>query len=316
MTKTLSILWSCFDTAEPIFSALEVASWPAEDSRWLLARGVLKETTSASRLACPSCAAGHVEDVLALPDAEPRRFFIPCPESLTVEIDPEDLRQWTIDLDTVTSLVAVALGLSGRAKVIEPGRIWRLGATTWQQASREVLLARGLNAEDAARIASHVGQAGRPIVLHGGGEPPPTIWPGRTPACVALSRVLSHNATGLQVDGLILHDLVQQSDQLQAQLELMPLDQQGKKRLLRRQVQAAVAAHQEDEVLVAAYRECNSYRAAAATLSERLKTKVTKDKVKRAVDRAGGPVAVINGASSNSVVRAVASHRRDKGGRF
>ncbi|MFN8729529.1 MAG: hypothetical protein ACK5Z4_06665, partial [Planctomyces sp.] len=160
------------------------------------------------------------------------------------------------------------------------------------------------------------GQAGRPIVLVSGLEPPSHVWPGRPPACVALSRVMSQDATGLQADVVLLHDLVQKADELQAQVELVPLDPAGKKRVLRRQAQAAAASHQQDEVLVGAYQACHSYREAAKVLSARLKTKITKAKVKRAVDRAGGPSAVINGVNSNSVVRTVASHRRDKGGRF
>ena len=316
MNETLSRLWACFDSYEPLFSAGEVASWTDGQAQWLRQRGVLCAAASTSRVACPCCASSHVEDVLEVPDADPQRFFVPCPESITVELDPEALRQWTIDGDAVAALIGETLGLRGSPTPIQPGRVWRLGTTRWRQSARELLLARGLDAEDAARIAAHAGQAGRPIVLVSCQEPPPHIWPGRPPTCVALSRVMSQDATGLQADVVLLHDLVQKADDLQAQLELMPLDPAGKKRVLRRQVQAAVASHQDDEVLVGAYRECSSYREAAKLLSERLKTKISKDKIKRAVDRAGGPVAVINGASSNSVVRAVASHRRDKGGRF
>ena len=316
MGDFLSRLWACFDSSEPLFSAREVASWPDGQAQWLQERGVLCATTSASRVGCSCCPSGHVEDVLEVPDADPPRFFIACPESVTVEVDPEALRQWTIDGDAAASLIAAALGLQGRPTPIESGRVWRLGTTRWQQTSREVLLARGLGAEDAARIAAHAGQAGRPIVLVSGLEPLPHIWPGRPPACVALSRVMSQDATGLQADGVLLHDLVQKADELQAQVELLPLDPAGKRRVLRRHAQAAASSNQEDEVLVGAYQACHSYREAAKVLSARLKTKITKDKVKRAVDRAGGPSAVINGANSNSVVRAVASHRRDKGGRF
>ncbi|MFN9132485.1 MAG: hypothetical protein ACK5XO_07345, partial [Phycisphaerales bacterium] len=216
MGDLLSRLWACFDSSEPLFSAREVASWPDGQAQWLQERGVLCATTSASRVGCSCCPSGHVEDVLEVPDADPPRFFIACPESVTVEVDSEALRQWTIDGDAVASLIAAAHGLQGCPTPIESGRVWRLGTTRWQQTSREVLLARGLGAEDAARIAAHAGQAGRPIVLISGQEPPSHVWPGRPPACVALSRVMSQDATGLQADVVLLHDLVQKADELQA----------------------------------------------------------------------------------------------------
>lgn len=83
MGDLLSRLWACFDSSEPLFSAREVASWPDGQAQWLQERGVLCATTSASRVGCSCCPSGHVEDVLEVPDADPPRFFIACPESVT-----------------------------------------------------------------------------------------------------------------------------------------------------------------------------------------------------------------------------------------
>ncbi|CAG0972274.1 hypothetical protein PHYC_01314 [Phycisphaerales bacterium] len=316
MNHTLSILWACFDTTEPEFSASELASWPAADRKWLLEAGVLKETSAATLIACPSCEDGHVEEVLELPESAPRRFFIPCPDAVRVEIDLEGLRRWTVDVDTVAELIAGGLALTGPVKPVEPGRLWRLGTTRMGQSSREVVLFRQPDAEDGARIAAHIGQTGRPIVLFAGGEPPPSVWPGRTPACVALSRVLSHNGTGLQVDPFLLHDLVSRADDLQSQTHAIPIDPKSRKLVVRRQLKAELTSHLEDSNLVAAYRQHGSMREAATALTKERGKPVTKDMVQRAVTRAGGAKAVLNSEDSESVTRTVASHRRDKGGRF
>lgn len=316
MNHTLSILWACFDTTEPLFSASELASWPAADRKWLLEAGVLKETSAAITIACPSCEDGHVEEVLELPESAPRRFFVPCPEAVRVEIDIENLRQWTVDLDTVASLIAAALALTGAIKPVEPGRLWRLGTTTMGQSSREVVLLRKPDAEDSARVAAHIGQTGRPIVLFAGGEPPVSIWPGRTPACVALSRVLSHDGTRLQVNALLVHDLVGQADDLQSQMHAIPIDPKGKKLIVRRQLKAELASHLADSNLLAAYQQHGSMREAATALTKERGTPVTKDMVQRAVTRAGGAKAVLNSEDSESVRRTVASQRRTNGARI
>jgi len=313
VNRTLSILWACFDTTDPMFAASELASWPAADRQWLLEEGVLKETSAATAIACSSCEDGHVEEVLELPGSAPQRFFIPCHEAIRVEIDLEDLRQWTVDLDTVASLIAASLALTGAIKVVEPGRLWRLGTTTMGQVSREVVLLRKPDAEDSPRIAAHIGQTGRPIVLFAGGEPSVSIWPGRTPACVALSRVLSHDGSALQVNALLLHDLVSQADDLQSQMHATPVDPKAKKLVVRRQLKAELASHLADSNLLAAYRQHGSMREAATALTKERGTPVTKDMVQRAVTRAGGAKSVLNSEDSNSVGRTVASHRHDRG---
>lgn len=66
---------------------------------------------------------------------------------------------------------------------------------------------------------------------------------------------------------------------------------------------------------VGPYRQCGSVRAAAEFLSEHTGQEVTKDKVHNAVKRNGGAAAVWNAQDSDSLVRGVASQRRDKRGK-
>jgi hypothetical protein len=85
--------------------------------------------------------------------------------------------------------------------------------------------------------------------------------------------------------------------------------------MIRQQVKAENRSELSDDVLIAAYRQCGSARKAASYLSQETGRDTSKDKVHRAVQRAGGALAVLNDANSNSVTRDVASQRRDKSGK-
>jgi hypothetical protein len=64
-----------------------------------------------------------------------------------------------------------------------------------------------------------------------------------------------------------------------------------------------------------AYRQEGTLRAAAKFLSKQTNSEVSKDRVKRAIDRQGGVDALANEEDSNSVVRGVVSHHRDRKGK-
>jgi hypothetical protein len=83
------------------------------------------------------------------------------------------------------------------------------------------------------------------------------------------------------------------------------------KQVIRHQIKAEGKAVLRDDWLVAAYKQCNSYRKAANSLTEQSGQPIPKDQVWRAVQRAGGRRAVLRGDDSDSVVRTVSSRRRD-----
>lgn len=83
------------------------------------------------------------------------------------------------------------------------------------------------------------------------------------------------------------------------------------KKIIRQQVKAEIQSMVADDALVAAYKEHGSCNKAAEYLSKQTEQTTSKDKVYRAVQRAGGIKEVSVHESSDSVVRAVASQRRD-----
>ncbi|MCX5671750.1 MAG: hypothetical protein NTU94_10575 [Planctomycetota bacterium] len=239
------------------------------------------------------------------------RFFIPCPESLRVEVPETLLLQWTVDFDALAVALAKALALRGHPKTIVPGRLWRLGKTPWQGANREVLFARGLGWPDGLTVTCHVGPNGRPIILVADQTPPDAVWAGRPPATIVLAQVAALGENGIEIDAVDVAARVNEADQRVATVMGLPVTGAEQKLAIRQQLKAEVRTHLEDDVLVASYKECGSYRKAADALTQQLGRKITKDKIGRAVLRAGGPDEVVQTADSPSVQRSVASQRRD-----
>jgi hypothetical protein len=95
------------------------------------------------------------------------------------------------------------------------------------------------------------------------------------------------------------------------------VDEKKLKTLIRQQVKADKKTALTDDILAAAYRQEQSFDKAAAFLNANpeITERVTRDRVRYAVIRKGGIADVLNGANSDSVVRPVASPRRDKRGK-
>ncbi|MCG3178609.1 MAG: hypothetical protein BIFFINMI_00937 [Phycisphaerae bacterium] len=317
MSDPLDVIWRSMETPAPVFGARQVRSWPRGALDCLAGSGLLVRAANASHITCPSCAGGHDAEVECRESRDGRmRFFIHCPESLRVEVPPDMLIQWAIDFDALARLVATGMALAGTCAPLIPGRLWRLGKTAWQGASREVLLARGLASPDGPAIAVRIGTGGRPIVLIGDQPPPPEIWPGRVPAVVTLSRVAVLGGAGIEVNPTHMMLLVKDADAASEALNPMPLAPKQKKLLVRRQLKAEIKSFLKDDDLIAAWRQHGSCRAAATALSEERGTRITKDMVNRAIQRRGGVRALAAADDSASVRRTVASQRRDRSGKI
>lgn len=313
MSDPLHILLSSVDAPESVFTVAAMAHWPPGSREQLEAAGLLRRIHNATHVACPACPDGHVEEVMAREGPDGRtRHLIRCPEALRVEVPEEHLLQWSIDIGALVKALAEGMGLKGEPKVLEPGRLWRLGKTPWQGANREVLFARGLAWPDARKVVCHIGPNGRPVVLVAERAPPDAVWAGRPPAAVVLGQVATLNENGVEIDTVDLAARVKEADQRVAAVMGEAVTAAEQKRAIRQQVKAEVKSHLEDDVLVAAYKRYGSYRKAADALTDELGGSISKDKIRRAVQRAGGPSEVMETADSASICRTVASHRRDR----
>jgi hypothetical protein len=312
MSDPLSFIWPHCDSAEPLFSEHALTPWSRGAFGDLVAAGFLCPANNSDSVVCPSCG-DHVEEVLLTdgPDGL-SEFSIYCPASLRVKVQPLLLRQWTIDFDVLTQAVAASLSLGGLCTALAPGRLWRLGRTKWQGASRDVLFARGLNWPDGRALASQIAHTTRPIVFVADRFPAADIWPGRVPSVIAMSQVATSRGGQIEIDHDAVLAVILEVDSDRAADSSATIDAGQLKVMIRQQVKAEERSQLTDDILVAAYRQEGSVRKAATFLSKQTGQLVTKDKVQSAVARAGGADAVARDGDSGSVVRTVASQRRDR----
>jgi hypothetical protein len=314
MTDPLELLWPLVDSAETTVAAHVVAMWPSGVHQRLIGLGFLRPAENAERILCPECHS-HIEEVSAIsgPNGS-TRFVVPCPEVYRAHVPAAALQQWTVDLATIAAALANCLSLTGKCTELVPGRLWRLGRTKWQGTSRDVLLARGLQWDDGDVVRSAAVRNRKPILFVPLCRPPDEVW-RRVPPILVLSHVAMLVNDQIEVESLEIAAAVHDADTLAASDSVPALTQQQLGQMIRQQVKAEAKTHLTDDVYIAAYRQCQSVREAAAFLTRETHQEVSKDMVQRAVTRAGGPVAVLNSTDSDSIVRGVASQNRDKRGK-
>lgn len=312
LNELLQLLLVAADDVGRVFDYAEIRTWPPGALDQFRRLRLLRASSAGLMAPCPNCLDAHTETVTALdgPDGT-RRYFMPCPESLRVEVTAEMCCGWQVDLDAVASLIAASIGLHG-AKAVVPGRLWRLGRTDWKDGTRQVLFATRLIDDDASSVVCHVGTHGRDIVLVPHHVPDDRLWPQRVPPVIALSQIASLDANGLARDNAAMAETVAEIDRLNSSKHCIGTDRTGR-RILQRVVKAEIKSLVSDDALVAAYKQLGSYREAAKFLSEQTKTRVTKDVVRRAVQRHGGVKEVMQTHDTPSVSRTVASQPRDRG---
>lgn len=129
----------------PWFHAGEVRRLPEPTWRDILASGLLREAEVAGWATCDCAWDVHDEEVRYAPpeSAWAGRPYISCPEAGVRWVEPDELRQWVIDLDQLATALGAALACSGRVEELVPGRLWLLGRTPLGGRTRDVFLARG-----------------------------------------------------------------------------------------------------------------------------------------------------------------------------
>jgi len=231
-------------------------------------------------------------------------------------VPTQALHQWAIYFGGLANALASTLGLSGRCTELVADRLWRLGRTDWQGASRDVMFARGLGWEDAATVRAEIVRGRKPIVFVPLRLPPNGFWLQRVLPVLVLSQFVALYDNQIEVEALAIATAIHDADAATSVDGLVTVTEQQLKLMIRQQIKAENKAELTDDILVAAYRHCGAYRSAAEYLSHQTDQVVTKDKVGRAVKRAGGALAVFNSGDSDSVVRGVASQRCDKKGKI
>lgn len=314
MTDALRYLLPWVDTEPGLVGNDHISRWPEGVLDRLLAAGFLDLANAASHIRCPECGE-HTEEVYCrASDFGPPRFYIHCPVSWRVEIAPEMRRQWRVNLPKLVETTAHSMNLKGLPKELLSGRLWRMGRTDWKGTSRDVVFARGLSWQDSQQVRSGIARCAKPIVVTSRQQKQKSTW-RNAPSSLALDQIASLlDRFDIDVDEIIA--ILGHED---AQLDAHTIEATTAtdlKLLVRRQIKAEQKTELTDAVLVQAYRQEGSIRKAAEYLTTQTGQQISKDKVQRAVNRAGGIDALVVGQDSNSIVRGVASQCRDSRGKL
>jgi hypothetical protein len=311
----LEWLWPLADATVPSVAVQHTESWPDSVLDRLRATGLLIDDELASRVLCPECQ-DHYEEVLACEGPGRETYsFIFCPALHRVRVPRIARRQWSVNFSVLAQILATTMTLTGKIAELSPRRVWRLGRTKWQDAARDVLLARGLHWSDAATVRGSITQTRKPIVFVPHAKPSGDFWSGRVPPIIALDQIAILSDAGIEIDPLEIAASIQDAELRQSGTGVVEVGMEQLAMMIRRQVKAEHKSELTDDIFVAAYRQCGSMRKAAEYLTTETGTTVTKDQVFQAVKRAGGIAEVTNAEDSDSVVRPVASRSRDRRGK-
>lgn len=315
MPDLLCLIWPAVEAVHPVFSRAAIVRWPQGAHAQLVAAKLIIPSGTAGRIRCPECGKEHAATPMARaqPDGT-TRVFIVCPDHGRADITRLDRQQWAVNIESLVGIIARELALTGKPTDLAGGRVWRCGRTMVSGKSRDVLFARGLCRQDAGQFRRAITSAHQPIVLIGSQLPPADFWHGTAPTLIRLCDVAAFDGASFALDTAHILGVITQPDP-SPMVPGTTVDMDKLKKLIARALEAHKANELSDDICIQTYRHCQDVRLAAQLLSEQTGQKVSKDRVQRALTRKGGAAKVLSAGNSNSIVRPVASHRRDKHGK-
>lgn len=193
---------------DPTFDAGTVAEWPAGTLERFVRVGLLAEIGSAEHATCTACVPTHVELVEWVREpGRTARVCVVCGDYGMIWLNPDDLRQWAVQLPALAHQTAVAVGASGGVVERVPGRAWKLGTVRVGKRVWVAVLAVGLTRPDAAAVLGAVPELGaaNALVLVPAEVPAGAVWPGgRAPPVVPLCDLLALKADELVAERDVL----------------------------------------------------------------------------------------------------------------
>lgn len=313
MVDPLDYLLPMIESQQMIVGNDEVSRWPTGVLQTLTDLSILVPAEDASLIRCPECGE-HWEEIIAGDGPnESTPLFIRCPEVLRIEVTHQHRRQWRPDLTALAGLLASSLSLTGKPQELVSQRLWRLGRLTWNKESRDVLFVRGLRWPDGELPRSVCVRQRKPILISSTYAMTDEFW--RTPPPQLVLGNIAWFTDQLQIDVEEVAACITCASSKPAESSTLAITEDDLKLTIRRQIKAENKSELTDDIYVRAYLQQGSLRKAAHFLSEQTKTEVKKDSVWRAVERQGGIAALANTEDSNSIVRGVASHHRDRKGK-
>lgn len=138
--KTLSQL---LDTKRPTLTADDLAAMPADVRSVLLDQELLVPARSATHVTCDACYDDHIEEVTRIKDSTGAvSFRICCSEAGWVDVPENRLRQWTVDIRRLVTVLTAAVGTDQPPDELVRESAWRLGTIGIAGESYDVVFVR------------------------------------------------------------------------------------------------------------------------------------------------------------------------------
>lgn len=183
----------------------------------LMEMGLLRETGLAESVICDNCDEGHYAAVVWTENVRSPSGMSPviaCPVIGAVDIEPERLRQWVVDVPRVAGLLASALDLSGPVEpVLADHRLWSLGRRHMAGRFREFFLVAGADGSDVPPVverADRIATAVSPVLLVPSQALKYEAWPSGKVQVFSLAAVASLQGDRLAVDIEFIEDALPQ----------------------------------------------------------------------------------------------------------
>ena len=209
-------LWCRAEIEESVFAHGEVRSWPAGAFERLNRMGLLFEIELADYVLCDNCAEAHIAPVIWTANVRSRTGMSPiigCPEVGATDIDPEQLRQWRVNIPKLAELVSVGLGLSGPVEPVLARGLWSLGRRHLAGRFREFFLAAGLSDYELLALilqADRIATAVSPVLLVPNRVPKPESLAGGRLPVFSLATLASIDGDRLYLDVDFIEDALPQ----------------------------------------------------------------------------------------------------------
>lgn len=313
MIDALQYFLPILESPDTLIGFDEVRRWPIGVLDQLFDLGLLAQAEDAQCIVCPECG-DHTEELIADdgPDGQVR-FLIECPAVWRLEVTPDCRHQWRPNFESFVRMMALSMQLTGKPTTLLHDRLWRVGRTNWSGQSRDVLFVRGLRWSDGVSVRQKISRSRKPILFSSTYAMPTEFWATLPPQLVL--REVASLDSDFQLDVVELTACIEDANSRAAGESLQQVTREELTLMVRRQVKADRKTELTDEVYLQAYRQEGSVRNAADFLTRETGQAVSKDKIQRAIKRNGGASAVLESEDSNSIVRGVASHRRDRKGK-
>jgi hypothetical protein len=202
----LTAIWQRLDRNPPLFFDDQLESALAGARERIFGLGLLRADQSSRSAPCWDCGPGYVGRVVWQTNARTgaRVAYLSCRVCGPVEIDPDRLRQWTIDVPTLVAAVRDAGRICGTVTEVVPGHLWHLGNATWCGRRREAYFLRCIHDEIRPRVVAALATHPK-AVLFVPTEAAAHKWGATTsnPA-VALESVVGLGPDGLTFDALAI----------------------------------------------------------------------------------------------------------------